>query len=225
MKCLIFDTGSIISLALNDLLWILPKLKEKFGGEFIIPRSVKKELVETPLGSKKYELEAIMISKLIRDKVIRVYEENIDVRELEETINNIYSINNKPLHIVQTAELEALILAIKLDASAYVVDERTIRLVVENPDNLRLILENKLHTKVQINNSILKNLKGELKEINIIRSIELALVSLEKGILDQFIGNSITKKKLVDSLLWGFKLRGCAISTEEIDEVLDSIKN
>ena len=35
-KALIFDSGAIITLALNNLLYILKPLKKEFGGEFYI---------------------------------------------------------------------------------------------------------------------------------------------------------------------------------------------
>ena len=41
MKALVFDSSAIISLATNNLLWTVKHLKEKFGGEFILPASVK----------------------------------------------------------------------------------------------------------------------------------------------------------------------------------------
>lgn len=52
MKALIFDSSSIITLALNDLLYILEPLKAKFKGEFYITEDVKREVIDRPFREK-----------------------------------------------------------------------------------------------------------------------------------------------------------------------------
>ena len=54
MKSLVFDSGPIISLATNNLLWVLEPLKNKFNGKFFITQAVKGEIVERPLETKKF---------------------------------------------------------------------------------------------------------------------------------------------------------------------------
>ena len=54
MKSLVFDAGPIISLTMNNLLWLLDPLKVNFKGEFYIPMAVKGELVDRPLTTKKF---------------------------------------------------------------------------------------------------------------------------------------------------------------------------
>ena len=61
MKSLIFDAGPIISLATNNLLWILEPLKNKFDGKFYLTDAVKRELVDRPLETKKFKFEAIQV--------------------------------------------------------------------------------------------------------------------------------------------------------------------
>ena len=58
MKSIVFDTGPIISLTLNNLLWIIEPLHDRFGGEFYITKAVYKELIDRPLSTKKYKFEA-----------------------------------------------------------------------------------------------------------------------------------------------------------------------
>ena len=78
MKSIVFDTSTIISIATNNLLWVLKLLKNKFGGEFFITSSVKNELIDRPLKSKKYKLEAIMISDILQKKIIK-YFKNVEL--------------------------------------------------------------------------------------------------------------------------------------------------
>ena len=55
MKSLVFDSSTIITLAMNNLLSLLKPLKEKFQGEFYIPLSVKEEIIDVPFRSKKFK--------------------------------------------------------------------------------------------------------------------------------------------------------------------------
>ena len=217
MKSLVLDSGSIINLAMNDLLWTLEELGKKVKIEFIIPYSVRKEIIDKPMKSKKYKLEAIQIKKLFSEKIL-VEEKRINVNRYMDICNNLYYVNNNPLRIIQEAELEALVLAKELNAG-YVVDERTIRMLVEGPEKLKKILENKLKSEVTINSKHLKILKEELCCVQVIRSTELMYVAYEKGVFNSLI-KGITKKEFLDGLLWGLRLRGCSISTEEIKKLI-----
>lgn len=213
---------------MNDLLWTLKPLKEIFKGEFYIPNSVKKEIVDTPIKSKKYKWEAIMIYRLIQEGVLKVGEK-IDTNKLMFLGNNIFSSKENlkvkspggKINILQKGEIEAIALAMKLNASAYVVDERTMRLVIEDVDVLKEILEKKLHTNIIIDSKALDDFKKQLDSITIIRSSELIMIALERGLFKDF---KAEKKELIDALLWGLRLRGCAISTEEIIEAIKLVK-
>lgn len=219
MKFLVFDTSSIITIVTNDLLWIIKELKLRFNGEFYIPSSVKIELIDKPLASKMFKLEAIMISKMINDGDLVVHD-TLNVDDLLIHVNAIYSVKGKPIHIVDRAEVEALALVLRLQAQAYVVDERTMRLLIENPFVLKTILEKKLHTKVDMNKKLVKEFLDISKGIKVIRSVELLTTAYEKGLLNKFVTASNTQADLLDGLLWGLRLRGCSISTEEIDDIV-----
>ncbi len=219
MKALVFDTSSVISIVTNNLLWIMKSLKTKFGGEFFIPDSVKLELIDKPLESKKYKLEAIMVSQAI-DEGYLVIKEPLNVDDLLLHLNQIYTVNGRPIHILDRGEVEAFALALRLQADAYVVDERTMRLMIENPSLLRILLENKLHTKVEMNNKLANEFSDMVKGVKIIRSTELLTIAYELGLLNKFVTSKTNNKDLIDGLLWGLRLRGCAISTQEIEDIV-----
>jgi len=221
MKTLVFDTGSIISLVTNNLLEILKPLKEKFKGEFYLPRSVEYELVDKPIEGKMFKLEAMMVDSIIKDGTLTMYNQILNVESLLSKMNGIFLVNGKPLSIVSKAEVEALALAVALKSEAYVVDERTMRLLIEDPLRLRKIQENKLHTRVAVNKEFLKEFSNFVKNIKVIRSTELVLVAYELGILDRYLTTHSSRKELVDALLWGLKLRGCSISQEEVRTLVE----
>ncbi|MFH1209684.1 MAG: hypothetical protein V1663_02760 [archaeon] len=217
MKALVFDTSSIISIITNDLLNVLVKLKEKFDGEFYITKAVKNELIDYPMQSKRFKLEALVLEKFLNDKQINLYykqELEQKSKELLDIANNIFMADNNYIRITHKGEMESLCLCIILDA-IFVVDERTIRILVENYKNLRRLLESKLHTKVGVNEKNLKLFLNEVKNIKVIRSSELMTVAFELGLFKEYKN----KKELLDGLLWGLRLRGCAISTDEINEI------
>lgn len=220
MKALVFDTSSIITLATNDLLWTLKPLRKMFQGNFYIPYSVKRELVDVPINGRKFKLEAMMIKKIIEDGDLNLYE--IGAGDILNKVNSVYLSKENiksgspggKIKILDRAEVEALLLSIKLNA-VYVVDERTMRLFIEDPRGLRMLLENKLHTRVNVDNNLLKDLRYN---VGIIRTTELMIVAFENGLLDNFIKDG-GKANILDALLWGLRLRGCAISTNEIEEL------
>ena len=228
MRSLIFDTSSIITLAMNNLLDVLKELKSKFDGEFYISEAVKKELIDYPLTTRRFKLEALITQELLTSKIINL---NPDRKAKEKAIylldlvNRIYKTDGGYIKILHAGEVESLALAIILNSDAYVVDERTIRVLIENPDSLLRLLEEKLHTKVSLNKENLDKLREEVKDLKIIRSTELSVIAYEKGLLDKYIkrNNSIEKelkRTLLDGLLWGLRLKGCSISTDEIENIL-----
>ena len=219
MKNIVFDTGGIITLATNDLLWTLEKLKNKYNGDFCIPHSVKYELVDKPLGIKKFKLEAIMVNQLILDGVLDVHDP-LNVDELLELVNNIFSSKGKNIHILDRAEVEAMSLVLRLKADAYVVDERTMRMLIEDPKSLHKLLERKLHIKIQIDNKKVKEFRQIVKGVKIIRSSELMLIAYELGLFNHLISKEHDSSDLLDGLLWGLRLRGCGMSTDEINKII-----
>ena len=222
MKSLIFDTGPIISIATNNLLWILKPLKQKFNGEFYITQKVKKELIDKPLRSKKFKFEAITISEYIKDGTLKISKQSVYPKAeiLLNLANSVFKTKHKYLQIVSKGEIEALALASKLKSNALVVDERTTRMLIEDPSALTKILSNKLQIQVTMDKNNLKKFQKELNNINIIRSAELLTIAYELGFFNKYITNSIDKKAILDGLLWGTKLRGCSISSREIDTIM-----
>lgn len=223
-KTLIFDTGPIISLTLNNLLWILKPLKDKFEGDFVITKSVKRELVDNPLKTKKFKLEAMQTTNYIKNNYLKVHISGKIKKIAEQLIdlaNNSFYTRGKPIQIVQYAEIESLALAQILKASL-VIDERTTRKMIEAPEDLLKLLEKKLHSGVSKNETNLKKFKNLVKDVKVIRSTELVYAAFKLGILDPYLAKKTIKEKkeLLDAALWALKLRGCAIRENEILEII-----
>lgn len=233
MRSLVFDTGPIISLVTNNLLWVLEELKDRYDGEFYISPSVKKELIDVPLRSKRFKLEALQLMSFISRGIIKIYQpenrKQFDnyTKKLLNLANNIFHCRGTNLKIIHLAEVEALALAKMLNADAFVVDERSTRVLVEDPESLASLLRRKLHSPIKVDKKFQREFWEEVKDTQVIRSVELMAAAYEFGILDKyalkdikFIKDTNLRKSLLEGVLWGLKLRGCAISSSEIYEIM-----
>lgn len=228
-KTLVFDTGPIISLTINNLLWILEGLKEVFSGEFYICPAVYDELINKPLLTRKYKLEALQVLPYITKGTLRVYN-NLAImkisQELENYANHSFKIEDAWVPIVHKGEIEALATAVFMKANAIVIDERTLRHLIEKPEKIAMHMENRIHKKVFVHFGNLNSIKKIVGELKVIRSVELVTIAYEKGLLQQYTENAATKiipnikQAVLEGALWGVKLNGCSVKEEEIYNIL-----
>jgi len=221
MKAIIFDSGTLISLSINGLLGELAELKKMFRGKFLITGDVKKEVIDRPMSIKKFELEALRIRDLLNKKVLEMPSSTgIDEAELEKKKEEIKNMANssffargKEIHLIDSGEASCLALSRILNdkkiTNAIAVDERTARMLGEKPENLQGLLDKKLHARVDFKKENFKFFSG----FKFIRSSELVYVMYKKGIIN------LDGADTLDALLWAVKLNGCAISSEEIEEI------
>jgi len=221
MKILIFDAGSIITLSMNGLTYILKDLKKIFAGKFVITKEVKYEIIDRPINIKRFKLEALQIKKLFDSRTL-VLPESIGIKsseikkkaeQLRRKINSTFYAKGKPIKILQRGELSCLALSLiaedKLIKNAIVVDERTTRMLAEKPENLRKLFEKKLHTDIKM-----KNAFPELKNIIFLRSPELVYLAYKRKLIKLKDG-----KDILDALLYATKFKGASISREEIENI------
>ncbi|HLC98559.1 MAG TPA: hypothetical protein VJC00_00960 [Candidatus Nanoarchaeia archaeon] len=224
VKSIAFDTGPIISLATNNLLWILEPLRKDFEGDFLMPDSVRKELIDNPMKGKRFKFEAMQVLSFVNRGILKTVEMpqvKSEAAKLLETANNVFSAKGKWIQLVHPAEIEAVALALFMKSSAFVVDERTTRMLIEYPEKLKEIMEHRLHTKISVDRHNLDEFRKRTSSIRMIRSTELVTIAFEKGLLDQYLPNiPEPKRELMDSLLWGLKLNGCSISEKEINKIV-----
>lgn len=229
-KSIVFDTSAIISLASNNLLWILGELKKKFRGHFYIPGAVRYEIIDSPLQSKRFKLEAMQVLAEVAKGNLEIYDHSAEVEkeitDLSGIANSIFMARGNYIRIAHKGELGTVALAKHLQSDAIVVDERTTRVLIEEPQKLAQLFETKLHTPVTINKGSLAAFQERVNSLPVLRSSELGIIAFEMGLFDRYalkgeeayVDNP--KLNVLDGVLWGLRLRGCAISTEEIDAIL-----
>jgi predicted nucleic acid-binding protein len=219
-KAIIFDSGTLITLSMNNLLDMLRSLKKEFDGKFIITREVENEIVFKPMRIKRFKLGAMRLKSLIDDKTLE-FPSSLEINEKEiskmtkdilKDANAIYVAKGRPVHIIDTGEASILALSKLLRdkgiENMIAMDERTTRMLCERPENLNKLLQRKLHTKVTQQ----KKSNPDFHQSSFIRSTELIFVAYKKGILPK-------DKELFDAMLFAAKFKGAAISSDEIRQI------
>ncbi len=220
-KAIIFDASTLITFAMNGALPELKKLKKIFGGKFLITQDVKREVIDKPMNIKRFKLEALKVKQLLDEKVLempsslKISEKLIakKAQEFKDVANNLFEAKGNYLHLVDLGETSCLALSKILDEkgikNVIAIDERTTRMLGEKPENLEDLLRKKLHTKVVLKKENFKFFEG----FKFIRSAELIYVAYKKGIIG-------LKNNVLEPLLYAVKSKGCAISGDEINEIV-----
>ena len=219
MKYLIFDAGPLINFSMNGLLDSFEKLKQTFKGEFLITKEVKKEIIDHPKTVKRFELGAIRLEQLYNKGVFKladINQEEVDeLRRLRDNFlqkaNSMFKTKKREVHLLDRGECAALALSTILKRKnnedvPLVIDERTTRILCENPENLKKLMEKKLHTSIKANTSSYDLFKG----FKIIRSTELAYMIHKKGLF------KLDHPKAFEAIVYGLKFKGCSISEKEV---------
>ena len=220
-KAIIFDASSLIGFSMNGLLYIIEELKKNFNGHFIITKEVKYEVIDKPLKIKRFKLEALKITELLNKKVLEMPDAlSIDekiiskkTQEILDTANSMYRDKKGHIHLLDLGESSCLALAKALNEkkieNVLSVDERTTRMLCEKPDNLKKLLQKKLHTSINYDKTKAKTFQG----FKIIRSVELIYLAYKKGL------TKLKGKQALDALLFALKFKGCSVSHEEIEQI------
>jgi len=220
-KAILFDASTLISFSMNGILYILEELKKNFNGKFIITKEVKYEIIDRPLKIKRFKLEALKLNELLKKGVLEmpsvfgINEEEISKRtqKILDIANSMYQGGKGDIHILDLGEASCLELSKMLNdkkiPNVIATDERTTRMLAEKPENLKKLLQKKLHSKVSYNKEKAKH----FRPIKIIRSTEIAYVAYKKGL------TKLKGKQALDALLFALKFKGCSISYDEIEEI------
>jgi len=218
MKALIFDTGSLINLSMNGLLYILPEMKKSFKGKFLITQDVKYETIDRPLKVPRFELGALRVDSLINQKVlenpqslgIKVETIKKQTKVLMEQANHYIRLKGRWIKIVSDAEMSCLalssILSEKGVENIIAIDERTTRILSEKPQNLEKLMSRKLHANVSLTESNF----DVFSKFRFIRSTELVYVAYKKGIL------RVKGPKVLEAALFATKFKGSSVSFDEL---------
>ena len=227
-KIIIFDASTLITLVMNGLTEELRSLKKIFNGKFIITNEVKHEIVDKPIKIDRFKLEALRLKQLIDEGTlemppsIKEKDEEIskETNKILDMANNIFvgqikgEKPQKTIKIIDLGEASCLalskILTQKGIKNILAIDERTTRMLGEKPENLQRLLERKLRSRIDLKEKNFEFFKG----FRFIRSAELVYVAHKKGLI------KLKNHVVLDALLYAVKFKGCAISRDEIREIV-----
>jgi len=221
MKAIIFDSGTLISFAMNGLFEEIRSLRKVFDGKFLITQDVKREIIDKPITIKRFELEALRLNQLLEEKILEmptsvgIKDSDISKKtnEFMQVANSLFYTKGKEVKILDSGESSCLALSQLLNEKAIsnvlAIDERTIRVLLEKPENLTKLLQRKINSSIKIKSSNYKIFKG----FKVIRSVELVYVLYKKGLI------KIKSPNVLGALLYAMKFKGCAISSQEIEEI------
>lgn len=219
-KYILCDSSSLISLTDICLEGIL-RFFHKNNVIFIIPPSVEYEIITRPLNMKMraYQLSAMRLKKLLDDEVLMKVEAETDApaKEILKLANSIFFAKGKPMHMVDMGEAEMIALAKSLRINTILMDERTTRMLLEAPFEIKDHLEEELRINVMVNSSHLQKFLDIVSGMRVIRSSELVAVAYEKGHFDIFGSD---KKKMLEAALYKTKFSGCSVRFDEIEEFM-----
>jgi len=218
-KVLVLDSGTLINLSMNGLLYILEELKKNSSVRFLITQQVKYETLDRPLNIPRFELGALRIKSLISNKTIElpealsVFESEIKSKtdEFMNLANQTVNAKGRWIKIVSDAEMSCLALSSLLAErgieSMIAVDERTTRVLSENPENLEKLMSKRLHIEAKAETKHIQI----FKQFKFIRSTELVYVAYKKNILN------LKGQKALEAVLYATKFKGSSVSYDEID--------
>ena len=207
----VLDAGPLINLSNNCLLGIL----DYVPAEFHITPAVYREVYAHPKTKRMYAWSATLINEFLgkRVKVTSLSARDLSlVEHLDRVLNSVFFSHRGPIRILQRGELESVVLAERLDG-VVMMDERTMRLVIEDVEALRRRLSRKIHGWVKVDERRLEEAREYIRDLFVVRSVDIVAYAYEKGYFHAFKD----PKEALRSALYALKYGGCAVSEEEIE--------
>ena len=225
MKKIVFDSSTLISLSDKCMMNVMGRMATAEGVEFLVPQSVLDETVLYPIKIRKFELNAVRISNAIDRNWLRIVQSSGITRQyvgrIETIAEKLCMADNRPLKIVHRGEIETLAIAKEIGADAIAMDERTTRMLMEEPDALKDVLQNRLKRKIRFNAQAAREFRQFMAGIPVVRSVELIALGYERN----YFGEDLARNKTsLEAALFAAKYSGCAVSGEEIKNYLKVVK-
>ena len=218
-KYVLCDASSLISFTSSCLDEMLKFFHTSFDVKFFIPQSVEYETVTHPLSlkTKIHCFSALRIQRMINDGILEVVSENLE-KETERLMtlgNNVFYARGRPLVLFHKGETEMLALAHQLQIDSLLMDERTTRILVEDPESLRGHLQTEFKTNILINRKHLSQFISRLGHLDVIRSTELIYLAYKNGFFSKY---GKIEREAAEAALYKLKYSGCAISFKELEK-------
>ena len=216
-KTVVCDSSSLISLSQTCTANVVEFLRKKTGVRFVAPPSVYAESVAKPSGITKFAASALRIKRLFGQKSISIDGADIalDTQRILEAGNRLFSVGGRPLELLHLGESECLALAKKTPGARLLVDEKTLRMLLEAPDKMQAILQTEYRERLAADPARMRAWKSLCADIPLIRSTEVLSVAYEKGYYNDY---GTDASAAWQAGLAALKNAGCSVTFKEMDE-------
>ena len=215
MVRIVMDSGPLISFSDTCLINVVSFLRQR-GAEFLIPRSVEQEIVSTPLKIRRYAFSAVRLHKAIDDGDLKVVNVNVNlVERITIAANSVFSVRRQPLKILHAGEAACLAAYKEFNCGALAIDEKTTRLLIEDPELLQENIGDEYRSKVFVNSNSLNQFNSLTKGVEILRSTDLATVAAKRGYFNSFGKHS---RQAFQTSIYALKQAGCSVSEKEVSD-------
>ncbi|HII39052.1 TPA: hypothetical protein HA318_03565 [Candidatus Micrarchaeota archaeon] len=221
MVNLVLDSSSLISLSETCNIDCLYFFQHHSRALFIVPPSVYQEIIANPLKISCFEFSAVRLRKVVEDGVAieaTAFELKKRTREVMAAVNNCVRVNDKPLALLHEGEAQCLAAYWVFDVIALAIDEKTTRLLVENPQKLVQILKEERVGELEVDEKALARFKEVTFGVKIIRSVELIAVAAEKGFFRQY---KQFENQAFHAALLAMRRAGCSLTDKELKEYIE----
>ena len=178
-----------------------------------LTEAVHNETIDIQQKVVRYGWVGIQYEYLINKKIFTLIkkEEVPKNGNIEELCNSVFYTKHGKLEVLQKGELECIAFA-KANNAVLVIDEIITRWLIEDPLKLHDLMESRYKEKVSYDKIKLNQVNAILKNISVIRSVDLIAFAIKEGYFKKYDGLDYKK-----SLLYTIKNSGCATTYEEID--------
>ncbi|MDO8627059.1 MAG: hypothetical protein Q7K42_01210 [Candidatus Diapherotrites archaeon] len=190
--------------------------------EMYIAPGVEYESVTRPREINRFKLSSVRIGDAIKEGWMKVWKDKKQiqesVKEIQEIANKIYYSDEGEMTIMHLGEAESLALINIMQTDIFGIDERTVRMLIEEPFALKKHMQIKYEQNIYLNKEMLEKFKALMPKITIIRSTELISLAFENGLFQQELSED---QESLSAALYSLKYSGCAISGQEIEEFVN----
>ncbi|MFH0971345.1 MAG: hypothetical protein V1835_02145 [Candidatus Micrarchaeota archaeon] len=212
----VLDSSALISLSESCVVSVLRHLKEKSKARFAAPESVFVESVERPAKTRQHGFSAVRIKKLFSEGIVeKITASQEKTRDILNTANNLFFVGNVALELIQVGEAECAAVIGDNPDMCMIIDEKTLRLLIESPNKLRAVLEGEYGEKIKIDGKMLEKWQHMTRGIKVLRSVEVLGVAVEKGYFRSFGEDENLAYHSAVFALRGF---GCSLTNSELNE-------
>ncbi|VVB56559.1 Uncharacterised protein [uncultured archaeon] len=217
IPALICDASALISITDSCFIHVLYMLKRGFSGAYVMPPCVYEECVVQPRRIMADARYALRVERAVSDEVLDVVPlaDPGDAAQILQWANSIFTLEGRPLPILQRGEAECLALALETGVRDLLMDERTTRLLLEDPAQLTAHLQAEYGERLRVRQQPLDELMARCKTLRFYRSSEMLLLAYQMGFFDDYWN---MKEEALEAALYRLKYSGCALSEDEIEQ-------